>query len=95
MYSNSTPIVYQPPATLTTNLPGNWTYQGCLYDDAVTRTFPYQINWPDNNTAVNCLTQCQTYGYGAGGMEYGQQCFCGDQADVIAAGSVFEPESDW
>lgn len=94
IYSNATLKVYQPPAVQKTNLPGNWTYQGCLYDDAVTRTFPYQIEFLDNNTATNCLSLCAEYGYGAGGTEYGEQCFCGDQADVIAAGSQFMPESD-
>jgi hypothetical protein len=94
VYSNSTVKVYQPPTAQKTNLPGNWTYQGCLYDDAVKRTFPYQIDWPSNNTATNCLSLCSEYGYGAGGMEYGEQCFCGDQAHVIAAGNNFYPESD-
>ena len=94
IYSNATLQVYQPPAVQKTGLPGNWTYQGCLYDDAVTRTFPYQIDFQGNNTATNCLSLCSQYGYGAGGMEYGEQCFCGDQANVIAAGSVFKPESD-
>jgi hypothetical protein len=43
-------------------------------DNAVNRTFPYQLELEFNNTAEACLTQCATYGYGAGGMEYGQQC---------------------
>jgi WSC domain len=94
IYSNATLQVYQPPAVQQTGLPGNWTYQGCLYDDAVTRTFPYQIEFLDNNTATNCLSLCAQYGYGAGGMEYGQQCFCGDQADIAAAGAYFTPDSD-
>lgn len=94
IYSNATLKVYQPPAVQKTGLPGNWTYQGCLYDDAVKRVFPYQIDDYDNNSATTCLSQCGKYGYGAAGTEYGRQCFCGDQAHVIAAGSVFMPESD-
>jgi hypothetical protein len=94
IYSNATLQVYQPPTVQTTGLPGNWTYQGCLYDDAVARTFPYQIEFQDNNTATNCLSLCAQYGYGAGGMEYGEQCFCGDQANIAAAGAYFTPDSD-
>jgi hypothetical protein len=94
VYSNATLQVYRPPTVQQTGLPGNWTYQGCLYDDAVTRTFPYQIEFQDNNTATNCLNLCAQYGYGAGGMEYGEQCFCGDQANIAAAGAYFTPDSD-
>jgi hypothetical protein len=43
-------------------------------DDAVARTFPYQIIMNDNNTATNCLSLCSEFGYGAGGMEYGYEC---------------------
>lgn len=94
VYSNSTLQVYYPPVSQKTGLPGSWTYQGCLYDDAILRTFPYQIEFAENNTAANCLNLCAEYGYGAGGMEYGEQCFCGDQAHVTFAGSQFMPESD-
>lgn len=37
------------------------------------RTFPYQII-TSNNTATNCLLQCQAFGYNAAGLEYGSQC---------------------
>jgi hypothetical protein len=36
--------------------------------------FPYQIIFPQNNSAQNCLTQCSTFGYPAAGMEYGDEC---------------------
>ena len=36
--------------------------------------FPYQITFPQNNSAQNCLTQCSTYGYPAAGMENGTEC---------------------
>ena len=94
IYSNATLQVYQPPAAQKTDLPGDWTYQGCLYDDAEKRTFPYQIDFLSNNTAKNCLSLCAEFGYGAGGMEYAEQCFCGDQSHVLAAGSKFMADSD-
>lgn len=36
--------------------------------------FPYQIIFPLNNTAENCLSLCSTYGYPAAGMEFGNEC---------------------
>ncbi|OCK77835.1 copper radical oxidase [Lepidopterella palustris CBS 459.81] len=94
IYSNATLQVYQPPAPQKTNLTGNWTYQGCLLDNAETRTFPYQLILPNNNTANNCLQSCQKFGYGAGGMEYSDECYCGDVANIAAAGATLMPESD-
>lgn len=38
------------------------------------RVFPYQVIFPYNNTAQNCLTQCSTFGYPAAGMENGDEC---------------------
>ncbi|KAF7903668.1 uncharacterized protein EAF01_006717 [Botrytis porri] len=84
IYSNQTSLVVrQLPVIQNTSLPGNWKYKGCLKDDAVNRVFPYQIALTNNNTATNCLSLCSEFGYGAGGMEYSNQCFCGDVQDVI------------
>jgi WSC domain len=74
IYSNATLQVYQPPAPQKTGLNGSWVYQGCLLDNAEQRTFPYQLILPNNNTANNCLQSCQAFGYGAGGMEYADEC---------------------
>jgi hypothetical protein len=38
------------------------------------RVFPYQVIFPHNNSAQNCLTQCSTFGYPAAGMEAGDEC---------------------
>lgn len=94
IWSNADLQVYQPPAAQNTSLPGNWEYAGCLLDSAVARTFPYELVMTDNNTAENCLSQCSEYGYAHGGMEYGNQCFCGDASDIDAAGATLQPESD-
>lgn len=74
-YSQGNLTVYQPPKEEIINLPGNWTYVGCVTDSAQARTFPYGIlNMINNNTATNCLSLCYEYGYPAGGMEFGSQC---------------------
>lgn len=38
------------------------------------RNFPYQINFPNNLTATDCLELCAAFGYPAAGMEFGNQC---------------------
>lgn len=94
IYSNSTLREYQPPAVQKTDLPGNWEYQGCLYDQQEPRSLKYQLILAENNTAENCLSQCSKFGYGAGGMEYGLECWCGDEYTVKTLGRTFYPESD-
>ncbi|MCJ1314408.1 hypothetical protein MMC25_008090 [Agyrium rufum] len=84
-----------PPAAQKSGLPGSWTYQGCITEPGQQqKIFKYQIILPNNNTATNCLSQCSTFGYGAGGMEYGRECYCGDASDLVLAGSTKAPESD-
>ena len=96
IYSTGTLNVYQPPAVQTTNLPGSWTYQGCLTDqDGATRTFPYKNVLETNNTADNCLSLCSQFDYMAGGTEYGQECWCGDYGDIVNVNrTTLAPESD-
>lgn len=96
VWSNNTDVtVYPVPAPQKTNLTGRWKYAGCLRDDAEgVRALPYQIILTKNNSATNCISQCSAFGYSAGGMEYGNECFCGDPSDVSAAGVAFAPESE-
>ncbi|KAF2088050.1 copper radical oxidase [Saccharata proteae CBS 121410] len=86
--------IFLPPAAQSTSLPGSWKYQGCLTDPGAAHALPYQIILADNNTAENCLSQCSEYGYPAGGMEYGRECYCGDPSDTDAAGCEPAPESE-
>ncbi|KAF2110143.1 hypothetical protein BDV96DRAFT_584443 [Lophiotrema nucula] len=96
VYSNSSLTVYPVPSVQKTNLPGDWQYAGCLRDDAANgvRALPYQIILNNNNTATNCISQCSAFGYSGGGMEYGNECYCGDPSDVQAAGDAFVAESE-
>ncbi|KAH7126789.1 hypothetical protein B0J11DRAFT_526490 [Dendryphion nanum] len=87
VYSNSTLVVYPVPKVQRTNLPGSWSYTGCLSDDGQQRALPYQLILTKNNTANNCIAQCSAFGYNAGGMEYGDECYCGDVSDTVAAGA--------
>jgi hypothetical protein len=47
-------------------------------------TFPYQVTLTSNDP-VNCITQCQTFGFNAAGLEYGSQCWCGDVENILIA----------
>ncbi|ORY56844.1 uncharacterized protein BCR38DRAFT_355246 [Pseudomassariella vexata] len=95
IYSNATLVVYEPPAPQKTDLPGDWEYVGCLFDAVDSRTFPWMGENIDNTTATSCLSACSKFGYNAGGIEYGYQCFCGDIIDVANHGrTTMMPESD-
>ena len=95
VYSNQTLKVLPIPTPKQTDLPGAWKYVGCLTDNATgNRTFPYQIIYQQNNTASVCLSRCSEYGFGAAGMEYGDECYCGDASDIIANGATIMPETD-
>ena len=67
---SSVPVVSLPvPVAQKTNLPGNWTYAGCLREPATGKMFPNQIIWIGNNSAVACMNQCAAFGYPASGVE--------------------------
>ena len=94
VYSNSTIQPFVPPAVQKTNLPGSWEYVGCVTDQDIPRTLQYELYLTENNTATNCLKQCSQFGYAAGGMEFGLQCFCGDDSNRVKVNATFAPESD-
>ncbi|KAK9789619.1 hypothetical protein SCARD494_08890 [Seiridium cardinale] len=93
--SNGPPPTYQPPTPQTGGLNDTWTYQGCFPDNLNNkRTLPWQLYLPGTLTASNCLYQCGQFGYMAAGMEYGEECYCGDPQDVSAVGATKQPEID-
>ncbi|KAF2100795.1 copper radical oxidase [Rhizodiscina lignyota] len=95
VYSNATLQIFQPPTAQMTDLPGDWQYVGCISDNSIgNRSLPWQLILTSNNSASTCLKQCSDFGYTAGGMEFGDECYCGDPGDVAAAGATTEPESD-
>lgn len=94
VYSNGPVTALPVPTTQTTGLPGKWQYRGCLREVVNGRMFPYQIIWPGNNTAVACMNQCAAFGFPAAGVEYGQECYCGDITDVTSNNGVFGADSE-
>ncbi|KAI0413370.1 WSC domain-containing protein [Xylaria grammica] len=95
IYSKGTPKTFQPPVVQTSGLNGTWTYQGC-YNDNVNnkRTLPWQLQMPNTLTATECLYQCAKFGYAAAGLEYGQECYCGDPGDITNSGATKQADGD-
>ncbi|KAM3082414.1 hypothetical protein ACMFMF_002078 [Clarireedia jacksonii] len=95
IYSKGNFTIYKAPIPQKTNLPGSWTYQGCYSDNGNNnRALLYQIVSTTNNSVAGCLSQCAEYGYMAAGLEYGQECYCGDDSDLKASGSTIQSEAD-
>lgn len=95
IWSNGEPKTFQPPATQTGGLNGTWAYQGCWTSTTNgNRNLPWQIIMPDNNSPEACLSQCSAFGYAAGAMEYGRECYCGDPSDILANGATKQAEGD-
>ncbi|KAL8771823.1 MAG: hypothetical protein Q9209_002761 [Squamulea sp. 1 TL-2023] len=82
------------PVPQKTNLPGKWEYKGCLAEGVGKRIWKYQTILTKTNSATECLSRCSQFGYMAGGMEYGSECFCGDVVDIETAGGTVRPESE-
>ncbi|GKT42002.1 WSC domain-containing protein [Colletotrichum spaethianum] len=83
--SKGTPQTYQPPVPQKSGFNGSWTYQGCLSYEGTTRPLKWQVLFPGVNTANTCLDRCSSFGYSAAGLEYGEECYCGDPANIAMA----------
>ena len=95
IFSNGPLTVYQPPAAQKTNLPGSWTYKGCIQDNVNDmRTFEWALKFPNSNNASTCLNACAEYGYMAAGLEYGSECYCGDLDNIETRKAQTLPESE-
>ncbi|KLO11660.1 galactose oxidase [Schizopora paradoxa] len=95
IYSSTKNVTLLPvPVTQTTDLPGKWQYVGCIAEPGAARVFPYQNILTLNNSATNCLNLCGEFGYPAAGMEFGDECWCGDVADIVANGGTNATETD-
>ncbi|CAF9930825.1 MAG: hypothetical protein HETSPECPRED_007720 [Heterodermia speciosa] len=95
IYARGDLAVSAPPAAQKAGLPGSWTYKGCITEGTNNnKVWKYKIINSAGNTATSCLTQCSNFGFMAGGVEYGEECYCGDIDEIAAAGSTAAPESD-
>lgn len=58
------------------------TYSGCVIDNAGDRVFKSHQASSDNMTPQTCSTICGGYAYF--GIEFGRECYCGDNAPTTA-----------
>lgn len=94
LYNTGDLKIFQPPKPQTTGLPGSWEYAGCWTDSVVNARALGNQRVSQNNTATFCLSACSKYGYMSGGMQYGEECYCGDHDTMVASGSTQRPESE-
>lgn len=85
--------VIGPAAPQKEDLPGLWEYKGCL-KDRDPKVLPEKIVYAGTNTGNKCLKACSDYGYNAAGMEYGEECYCGDKSNPPDAGAEFVDEAE-
>ncbi|KAL2064374.1 hypothetical protein VTL71DRAFT_4868 [Oculimacula yallundae] len=74
-----------PPVTSTGNV--NFTYYACASEPNGARLLPSQVE--NNSTAMTiskCLSKCYNYKYA--GVEYGQECWCGNTLNTVGDGSA-------
>jgi hypothetical protein len=80
---------------------GGWTYQGCISDPQLPagttdwdRPFPWKLVNTTGNSPEWCLGQCAKFGYMGAGMEYGDECYCGDPSGASKPNIEERPESE-
>ncbi|KAJ4172166.1 hypothetical protein NW754_002354 [Fusarium falciforme] len=97
LYSDGEFPIWPIPVAKDEDLPGDWEYKGCVFDNAN----PYILEWlwedapnydSSEMTIDFCLERCQRFGYSAAGVEYGRQCVCGDLGAVEARGDVWKDD---
>lgn len=76
-------------ATTTPSTPSNvasynsWAYGGCYEDSAANRVLPTQMNVAGGGSAMTielCLDACAAAGFAYAGLEWSQECYCGNTA---------------
>ncbi|RMY71810.1 hypothetical protein D0863_04914 [Hortaea werneckii] len=85
--SCSTPAISSPTQYFSNMIPSvGWEYQGCASDDIASRTLTGGFTWSDDMTVQHCIDYCKGEGFSLAGLEYANQCYCGnDYANQDAA----------
>ena len=70
-----------------------WTPLGCFPDSTSARVLPHHgrlPNWPYTTTIESCQAACGHQGHTYAGLEFGNECYCGDSF----AGNGLRPASE-
>lgn len=73
-----------------TGLAAPWTYGGCWIDNAHGRAMPVGKGGAPAQTVQTCIAQCTADGYTLAGIEYANECFCGN---TLVNGAVIAPDA--
>ncbi|OCF78392.1 hypothetical protein I204_00332 [Kwoniella mangroviensis CBS 8886] len=68
-------------------IPDGWSSVGCIVDDQSDRALNGGAFTSTNNTVQNCVRNCASRGYAYAGVEYGQECWCGDANSRLVSAS--------
>ena len=74
--------IYQASGSSTPSTPAQWTALGCYTDNTSARTLSNGQAVPGGNTNMTiegCLSACSNGGFSYAGLEYAQECYCGNQ----------------
>lgn len=66
-------------------LPTGWSALGCHVDDGSNRALNRGSTSSNNLTIPDCIASCSAKGMPYAGVEYGQECWCGDSANLAPA----------
>ncbi|KAH9052789.1 WSC domain-containing protein [Lactarius vividus] len=57
---------------------GGWTSRGCYSDSTSSRSLERRVD-PGDVTVESCVSTCQAQSFTIAGLEFGQECWCGNQ----------------
>ncbi|KIP07217.1 hypothetical protein PHLGIDRAFT_35537 [Phlebiopsis gigantea 11061_1 CR5-6] len=68
----------QPPAPPSNSTAGTWAATGC-FSDGGPRALTGHSFTSSHMTQETCQSECQNLGFTMAGVEFGQECYCGDK----------------
>ncbi|TCD62163.1 hypothetical protein EIP91_007269 [Steccherinum ochraceum] len=73
----TTVVTSSPPSASSPSSPGSWVADGCVQDSA-SRVLQGASTSSNKMTIPTCQAFCDSKGFTYAGLEYGQECYCGN-----------------
>ena len=76
-------IYHSTAATQTAGtIPSGWSSISCYTDNVSSRTLAQKISLDASTVTIeSCINACQSAGYSVAGLEFANECYCGDSID--------------